>query len=140
MGEIIYIILAALVGIGVGAAIAGLLIKNKNQKLEEETKERIKSMLREAEINAESIKKDRILEAKEKYLKLKSDFDEEMSNKKQTVFLQRHQTGSERQSSLIPCQTDYFKTQGPELQSIIGRFAPAGFAPAGFAPEGFTWT
>ena len=39
-------------------------------------------MLREAEISAESLKKDKILEAKEKYLKLKSEFDEEVSHKK----------------------------------------------------------
>ena len=85
MGDILYIVLAALVGTGAGAAIAGALIKNKNAKLEEETKERVKSMLREAEINAESIKKDRILEAKEKYLKLKSELDEEMNNKKNII-------------------------------------------------------
>ena len=85
MGDILYIVLAALIGTGAGAVIAGALIKNKNAKLEEETKERVKSMLREAEINAEVLKKDRILEAKEKYLKLKSEFDEETNAKKNII-------------------------------------------------------
>ncbi|MDX5339637.1 MAG: ribonuclease Y, partial [Cyclobacteriaceae bacterium] len=67
MADVLLIILAALAGLGGGAALAGFFIKNKHAKLEEETKERVKSMLREAEINAESIKKDRILEAKEKF-------------------------------------------------------------------------
>jgi ribonuclease Y len=82
MGEVLYIILAGLVGLGAGATLASVFIKNKHQKLEEETKEKVKSMLREAEISAESLKKDKILEAKEKYLKLKSEFDEEVSHKK----------------------------------------------------------
>ncbi|WP_296700338.1 ribonuclease Y [Algoriphagus sp.] len=115
MGEIVYIILAALVGIGVGAAIAGLLIKNKNQKLEEETKERIKSMLREAEINAESIKKDRILEAKEKYLKLKSDFDEEMSNKKNIIITNENKVKQREQQ--VSKELEQVKRKEAELDS-----------------------
>ncbi|MEN2281340.1 ribonuclease Y [Algoriphagus sp. SE2] len=115
MGEMIYIILAALVGIGVGAAIAGLLIKNKNQKLEEETKERIKSMLREAEINAESIKKDRILEAKEKYLKLKSDFDVEMSNKKNIIITNENKVKQREQQ--VSKELEQVKRKEAELDS-----------------------
>lgn len=111
----IYIILAALVGIGVGAAIAGLLIKNKNQKLEEETKERIKSMLREAEINAESIKKDRILEAKEKYLKLKSDFDVEMSNKKNIIITNENKVKQREQQ--VSKELEQVKRKEAELDS-----------------------
>jgi len=115
MGDIVYIILAALVGIGAGAAIAGLLIKNKNQKLEEETKERIKSMLREAEINAESIKKDRILEAKEKYLKLKSEFDEEMSNKKNIIITNENKVKQREQQ--VSKELEQVKRKEAELDS-----------------------
>ena len=85
MADVLFIVLAALAGLGGGAALAGFFIKNKHAQQEEETKERIKSMLREAEITAETIKKDRILEAKEKYLKLKAEFDEEMNNKKNII-------------------------------------------------------
>ena len=115
MGEIVYIILAALVGLGVGAAIAGLLIKNKNQKLEEETKERVKSMLREAEINAESIKKDRILEAKEKYLKLKSEFDEEVSNKKNIIISNENKVKQREQQ--VSKELEQLKRKEAELDS-----------------------
>jgi ribonuclease Y len=115
MGDIVYIILAALVGIGVGTAIAGLFIKNKNKKLEEETKERIKSMLREAEINAESIKKDRILEAKEKYLKLKSEFDEEMSNKKNIIITNENKVKQREQQ--VSKELEQVKRKEAELDS-----------------------
>ncbi len=115
MGDILYIILAALVGTGAGAAIAGALIKNKNAKLEEETKERVKSMLREAEINAESIKKDRILEAKEKYLKLKSDFDEEMNNKKNIIITNENKVKQREQQ--VSKELEQVKRKEAELDS-----------------------
>ncbi|MCE7054393.1 ribonuclease Y [Algoriphagus sp. AGSA1] len=115
MGEILYIVLAALIGTGVGAAIVGTLIKNKNSKLEEETRERVKSMLREAEINAESIKKDRILEAKEKYLKLKAEFDEEMSNKKNIIITNENKVKQREQQ--VSKELEQVKRKEAELDS-----------------------
>ena len=115
MGDILYIVLAALIGTGAGAAIAGALIKNKNAKLEEETRERVKSMLREAEINAESIKKDRILEAKEKYLKLKSEFDEEMSNKKNIIITNENKVKQREQQ--VSKELEQVKRKEAELDS-----------------------
>ncbi|WP_425635829.1 ribonuclease Y [Algoriphagus yeomjeoni] len=115
MGDILYIVLAALIGTGAGAAIAGALIKNKNAKLEEETRDRVKSMLREAEINAESIKKDRILEAKEKYLKLKSDFDEEMSNKKNIIITNENKVKQREQQ--VSKELEQVKRKEAELDS-----------------------
>ncbi len=70
---LLFSILAALAGLGGGAVLSGFLFKNKQNKQIGETKEKIKSMLREAELTAETIKKDRMLEAKEKFLKLKAE-------------------------------------------------------------------
>lgn len=115
MGDIVYIILAVLLGLGVGAALAGMLIKNKNQKLEEETRERVKSMLREAEINAETIKKERMLEAKEKYLKLKSEFDEEMNNKKNIIITNENKVKQREQQ--MAKELEQLKRKEAELDS-----------------------
>jgi ribonuclease Y len=115
MGDIVYIILAALVGLGGGAALAGMLIKNKSQKLDEETRERVKSMLREAEINAETIKKERMLEAKEKYLKLKSEFDEEMNNKKNIIITNENKVKQREQQ--MAKELEQLKRKEAELDS-----------------------
>lgn len=115
MGDILYIVLAALIGTGAGAAIAGGLIKNKNAKLEEETKEKVKSMLREAEINAESIKKERILESKEKYLKLKSEFDEEMNSKKNIIITNENKVKQREQQ--VSKELEQVKRKEAELDS-----------------------
>ncbi len=85
MGDTLYIIIAAVVGVLGGFGFASVLIKGKNKKMEAIAKEKADALIREAEINAESIKKDRIFQAKEKYLKLKSEFDEEMSKKKNII-------------------------------------------------------
>lgn len=115
MGDIVYILLATLLGLGGGAAIAGMFIKNKNQKLEEETRERVKSMLREAEINAETIKKERMLEAKEKYLKLKSEFDEEMNNKKNIIISNENKVKQREQQ--MAKELEQIKRKEAELDS-----------------------
>jgi len=115
MGDILYIVLAALIGTVAGAAIAGALIKNKNVKLEEETKEKVKSMLREAEINAESIKKERILESKEKYLKLKSEFDEEMNSKKNIIITNENKVKQREQQ--VSKELEQVKRKESELDS-----------------------
>jgi ribonuclease Y len=115
MGDILYIVLAALIGTGAGAAIAGTLIKNKNSKLEEETREKVKSMLREAEINAESIKKERILESKEKYLKLKSEFAEEM-NSKNIIIITNENKVKQREQQVLK-ELEQVKRKEAELDS-----------------------
>lgn len=84
--------------------IAGLLIgrslqgKSANKKIKE-AEEESKLILKEAEVNAESIKKDRILEAKEKYLKLKTEFEEE-SNRKKNILLTNEQKLKQKESNL----------------------------------------
>ena len=87
MESSLYIIIAGILGLGLGAVAAGLFVKNNSKKLEEQAKEKAKSLIREAEINAEAIKKERMLEAKEKYLKLKSEFEED-ANKKKAIITQ----------------------------------------------------
>jgi ribonuclease Y len=115
MGEVLYIILAGLVGLGTGAALAGVFIKNKHKQLEEETKDKVKSMLREAEISAESLKKDKMLEAKEHYLKLKSEFDEEMSNKKSIIITNENKVKQREQH--LAKELEQLKRKEAELDS-----------------------
>jgi ribonuclease Y len=47
--------------------------------------EKYKSMVREAELKAENIKKDKIIEAKEKLLKMKQEFEDEANRKKNQI-------------------------------------------------------
>jgi len=96
MPDILYILATAIVALGVGVFIGRSLLQKVYKQQEEDARQRAKSIIREAEVNAESLKKDRILEAKEKYLKLKSDFDEEM-NKKKNIILQNENKVKQRE-------------------------------------------
>lgn len=115
MGESLYIIIAGILGLGVGAVIASLLVRNNSKKIEEEAKERAKSIIREAEINAEALKKDRILEAKEKYLKLKSEFEDEVNKKKSIIIT--NETKLKQREQVLSKELEQIKRKEAELDS-----------------------
>lgn len=115
MGATVFIILAGLIGLAVGAGIASVFVKNNSKKIEEEARDKAKSIVREAEINAEALKKDRILEAKEKYLRLKSEFEEEM-NKKKNIILTNENKIKQREQVLSK-ELEQIKRKEAELDS-----------------------
>jgi len=99
MSDIVLFLLDAAVSAAVGAAIVHVVLKKANKKTEEDTQSRVAEILKNAEISAENIKRDRILEAKEKYLKLKTEFEED-SNKKKQIILQNEQRIKQREQQL----------------------------------------
>ena len=115
MGESLYIIIAGVVGLAVGAILVGFFLKKNNQKIEEEAQEKSKSIIREAELTAESIKKDKILEAKEKYLKLKADFEDEV-NKKKNILITNEGKLKQREQ-ILSKEMEQIKRKEAELDS-----------------------
>lgn len=115
MSTISYIIITALVSLGAGIFIGRFLLRQILQKQEEEAREKAKLIIREAELNAESIKKDRILEAKEKYLRLKSEFEEE-ANKKKNIIIQNENKVKQREQQ-VATQVEQVKRKETELNT-----------------------
>ena len=68
METVIICIVAALVGLAAGVVITSTFLKKAIEKKSE-------NILKDAEEKGEMIKKDKILQAKEKYLQLKSDYE-----------------------------------------------------------------
>ncbi|RED92821.1 ribonuclease Y [Marinoscillum furvescens] len=113
--DILYIVFA-LLGIGVGFGVDRFLLsKSVNKKIKEAEEEK-KLILKEAEVTAESIKKDKILEAKEKFLKLKSEFEEE-SNRKKNQIISNENKLKQRESNLSK-QIEQNKRAEAELESM----------------------
>jgi len=113
---ILYISVTALVALILGVIIGRFLLMKIFKRNEDEAKEKAKLILKEADMQAESLKKDRILEAKEKYLKLKSEFEEE-ANKKKNIIIQNENKLKQREGTLSK-QLEQNQRKEAELDSM----------------------
>ena len=99
MPQYVSILIAIVSALAVGFFIAKTLFQKSSAKLEQEAQTRAADLLRNAEVSAENIKKDRILEAKEKFLRLKEEFEEE-ANKKRGILQSNEQKLKQREQSI----------------------------------------
>ncbi|MGV3504570.1 MAG: ribonuclease Y [Adhaeribacter sp.] len=124
MSTTAYIIITALVALGIGVVIGRFLLRQILRKQEQEAREKAKLIIREAELNAEGIKKDRILEAKEKYLRMKSEFEEDV-NKKKNIIIQNENKVKQREQQLntqleqVRKKENELNTQKEQLQAQL---------------------
>ena len=76
---------ASVATIALSFLIGSMLYKRKIKKNEQRAGEKAKLIIREAELEADNIKKDKVIEAKEKLLKMKQEFEEEANRKKNQI-------------------------------------------------------
>src|SRR5258706_8756234 len=79
--------------------IGNFLYKRRLKRNRTEAEEKSKLIVREAELQAENIKKDRIIEAKEKLMKMKQEFEEE-ANRKKNQIIANEQKVKQREAQL----------------------------------------
>ncbi|WP_396638268.1 ribonuclease Y [Maribacter sp. R77961] len=79
------IIIAAIVGLAIGFAIAKFMEKGKASKTIANAKKDAGRILKEAKIEGDSIKKDKIFQAKEKFLELKAEHEKVIINKDKKI-------------------------------------------------------
>lgn len=116
MGDTVTILITAIAALGVGVFIGRMLLQKVNQKAAKELEEKGKLIIKEAELTAETIKKDKILEAKEKYLKLKSEFEEEVNRKKNQIISNENKL--KQRETTINAQQEKAKRKEAELDSL----------------------
>lgn len=85
METTIIIIFSVLIGLAIGFGIAKFLEKKKASKVIQRAKKSASSILKEAKQEAESIKKDKILQAKEKFIELKSEHEKVILNRDKKI-------------------------------------------------------
>lgn len=113
---LISILITAAAALAVGVFTGRMLLQRISKKATREQEEKAKLIIKQAERAAETIKKDRILEAKEKYLKLKSEFEEE-SNRKKNQLIANENKLRQRESNLSR-QMEQIKRKDAELDSL----------------------
>ena len=74
-GIIMPIIIGVLAGLAIGFTIAKMLEKNKASHILRNAKKQAAATLKEARLDAETLKRDKILQAKEKFIELKSEHE-----------------------------------------------------------------
>lgn len=110
-----------LIIIGAGALIVGgtlgyFIPQRRLKKQEQEIQEKADLVLKEAKIEAESIRKDKILEAKEKFLKLKTEFEEEANRKKNQILSNENKLKQKDQH--LAKQLEQVKRREKELEHV----------------------
>ncbi|MBC7450034.1 MAG: DUF3552 domain-containing protein, partial [Cytophagales bacterium] len=113
---IMYIIAASIVSLVVGIVIGRVMLQKVFAKLETEAADKAKLILKEAELKAETTKRDKQLEAKEHFLKLRTEFEED-SNKKKNLIIQNEQKIKQREQS-ISKQLETNQRREAELDSL----------------------
>src|SRR5690606_40011077 len=98
--SIIIIIGSIVLGIAIGFIIAKTLEKNNASKLISEAKKTASSIIKEANTEGEAIKKDKILQAKEKFIELKAEHEKViLSRDKQMAEVEKRTRDKESQVS-----------------------------------------
>lgn len=107
--NILLIAAATLVGLGIGAVITFLVIKKSSEG-------KAQTIIKEAEAEAEVIKKDKILQAKEKFLQLKAEH-EKMINEKNGHLAQAENKIKQKEQSLSQ-KLEQVQRKDSELDSV----------------------
>jgi len=84
-GTIIFIIAGIIVGTGIGFAIAKYLEKNNASSILKNAKGEAKTIIKEAQSEGEAIKKEKILQAKEKFIELKAEHEKVILSKNKKI-------------------------------------------------------
>lgn len=91
--------IAAVISLVIGVAVGRYLLQILFKKQEKEASEKAKNIIKEAEKQADHVKKQRQLEAKEKFLQLKAEHEKEVNQRNSTIS-QKENTIRQKEQSL----------------------------------------
>jgi ribonuclease Y len=83
--NIIQIVLYIFVGLAAGVVVGRFLLRSLFRTQEINAQNKAKKILKDAETNAEILRKDKLLEAREKFLQMKADHEQEINAKNNTI-------------------------------------------------------
>src|SRR5688572_29570704 len=99
MDPLIIVLISAASCIVLSLVLGNIIASRKVRKKEQDARSKASLIIKEAEMQAENIKKDKILEAKEKFLKMKQEFEDE-ANRKKNLIISNEQKIKQREGQL----------------------------------------
>lgn len=109
-------LIGSLGGLIAGVIIGRFILKKVFSGEEKKAKEQADILIKEAELQAETIKKDKIIEAKEQLLKLKTEFEDEANRKKSQIIGNENKLRQKEQN--LSKQIEQSKRKEAELDSM----------------------
>ncbi|MEX8547921.1 MAG: ribonuclease Y [Mucilaginibacter sp.] len=97
--NVLYIVIGLLLGTGLGIVVGRYLLRKLFTSQEAAAQTKVKKILKDAENNAEILKKNKLLEAKENFLQLKAEHEQEVNSKNNTIN-QRENSLKQKEQSL----------------------------------------
>src|SRR6202012_2841713 len=85
MNTVLYVIIGLLAGIPTGVVIGRFLLRKLFKDQEAAAQNKVKKILKDAENSAEILRKDKLLEAKEKFLQMKAEHEREINEKNNAI-------------------------------------------------------
>jgi len=114
--SIILIILCSVIAAGIGVFFGRKSLQGAIADKQQEAESKAADILKTAELQAETIKKDRMLEAKEKFLRLKAEFEEQTNEKR--GLLQQNEAKLKQREQQLAQQADQQRTREGELNQL----------------------
>jgi ribonuclease Y len=96
--DILQIALYILIGLAAGVVLGRFLLSQLFRNQEIGAQNKAKKILKDAETNAEILRKDKLLEAREKFLQMKADHEQEINTKNNTI--NQRENSSKKSSQL----------------------------------------
>ncbi|PUZ29052.1 ribonuclease Y [Chitinophaga parva] len=109
-------VIAAVVALGVGILLGKIIFNKNTQQKIADAEAQAQKLLSEAQLQAEAAKKDRMLEAKEKFLQLKSEHEKEVLLRNQKVLEAENRVKQKEQS--ITSKTEQLEKKLAENETI----------------------
>lgn len=120
MDILIYVVIGV-AGIGLGLLFSRYALGQQNAKLVENAQAKADSVLREAETRAESLKKEKLLEAKSQYMELKAKQEKELGEKQNKI--QNAETRIKQKESALNQRADQLKKEQQTIEHAKEAYA-----------------
>src|SRR6185295_13873595 len=114
--QTLYIIIGAVAGLLSGIGIGAFIFRSKAKRKEEIAQQEAQRVINEANLAADSAKKDKLLEAKEEILKRKTEFEREQLQKAKNAEQADQRVRAREQS--LNSKTEGIQRKEQELETI----------------------
>ena len=116
MDPILYLIIGVLVGVPTGIVAGRFLLRKLFKDQEAAAQNKVKKILRDAENDAEILKKNKLLEAKERFLQMKAEHEQQI-NEKNNAMNQRENAVRQKEQS-FNSRLEHMNRKEAEIDNI----------------------